>query len=136
MAVVNFLLLALASLPVPALAAGLESLPGLSGANLPLLWGLPFAGLLLSIAIVPLVNARFWHAHFGKVAAAWSVALILPFALMFGAEVTIQHVVHAIVAEYLPFVVILFALYMALGLLGLGAAATKEGWKEIQKGLR
>jgi Na+/H+ antiporter NhaD/arsenite permease-like protein len=48
-----------------------ESLPGLSGAELPLLWGLPFVGLLLSIAIAPLVNARFWHAHFGKVAAAW-----------------------------------------------------------------
>ena len=115
MAVVNFLLLALASLPVPALAAGLESLPGLSGANLALLWGLPFAGLLLSIAIVPLVNARFWHAHFGKVAAAWSVVLILPFAVMFGAEVTIHHLVHAIVAEYLPFVVILFALYTIAG---------------------
>ena len=37
-------------------------------------WGVPFAGLLLSIALVPLASHRFWHDHFGKVAAAWVVA--------------------------------------------------------------
>ncbi|MEO8751742.1 MAG: sodium:proton antiporter [Casimicrobiaceae bacterium] len=87
----------------------------MSGADLPLLWGLPFAGLLLSIAIVPLVNARFWHAHFGKVAAAWSVALIVPFALTFGPALTVNRLAHAVFEEYLPFVVILFALYTIAG---------------------
>ena len=107
--------LALAALPVPAFAAGLESLPGQSGANLSVFWALPFAGLLLSIAILPLVNAHFWHAHFGKIVAAWSVALIAPFALIFGFGITLHHLVHAVVAEYLPFVVILFALYTIAG---------------------
>jgi len=114
-AATTLLSLALAALPTQVFAAGLESLPGLSGANLRLVWGLPFAGLLLSIAFVPLVDARFWHAHFGKIAAAWSVALIAPFALSFGADLTLHHLVHAIVAEYLPFVVILFALYTIAG---------------------
>ena len=97
------------------MAVGPESLPGLSGADLPLLWGLPFAGLLLSIAIAPLVNARFWHAHFGKVAAAWSLLLIVPFALAFGSTLTVHRVAHAVFEEYLPFVVILFALYTIAG---------------------
>ena len=101
--------------PVSAFGAGLDPLPGLSGASLSFVWALPFAGLLLSIAIAPLVSARFWHAHFGKVALFWSLALIAPFAVGFGSELTFHHVVHAIVAEYLPFVVILFALYTIAG---------------------
>ncbi len=107
--------LLLAALPLPALAVGVESAGGPNGADLPLLWALPFAGLLLSIAIVPLVNAHFWHAHFGKVVVAWSVALIVPFAVTFGAEFTTRRVVHVIVDEYVPFVVILFALYTIAG---------------------
>jgi len=106
---------AVAALPVTLLAAGLEPLGGLSGANLAPAWGLPFAGLLLSIAIVPLVDRGFWHAHFGKIAAAWSLALIVPFALIFGADVTLHHLAHAVIEEYLPFVVILFALYTIAG---------------------
>ena len=51
------------------------------GASLSLLWGLPFAGLLLSIAIVPLFAPRFWHSHYGKVAAAWAIALLVPFTM-------------------------------------------------------
>ena len=107
--------LALVALPLPAGAAGLEALPGLSGANLTLAWALPFAGLLLSIAIVPLVDANFWHRHFGKVALGWTVALIAPFAATFGADLTIHHVVHTILAEYVPFVIILVALYTIAG---------------------
>ena len=87
----------------------------MSGDSLSLVWALPFAGLLLSIAILPLVNAHFWHAHFGKVVTAWSAALIAPFALIFGSDLTIHHLVHAIVAEYVPFVIILFALYTIAG---------------------
>ena len=103
----------LAASPFSAFAAT----PGgvLSGAELPLLWALPFAGLLLSIAIVPLFAAHFWHAHFGKVAAAWAVALLVPFLLIFGADVTLHHVAHAMLEEYVPFVVILFALYTIAG---------------------
>jgi Na+/H+ antiporter NhaD/arsenite permease-like protein len=99
--------------PLPTLAAA----PGqaLSGADLPLIWALPFAGLLLSIAIVPLFAAHFWHAHFGKVAAAWAAALLVPFAVTFGGDRTIHHVAHAMLEEYVPFVVILFALYTISG---------------------
>ena len=35
------------------------------------LWGVPFAGLLLSIALAPLLAPSFWHHHYGKVAPAF-----------------------------------------------------------------
>jgi Na+/H+ antiporter NhaD/arsenite permease-like protein len=109
------LLVALTALSLPAFAVGTESAPGLRGEDLPLPWGLPFAGLLLSIAIVPLVAPRFWHAHFGKIAAAWSIALVLPLAWVFGAPLAAHHVAHAMLEDYLSFVVILFALYTVSG---------------------
>ena len=54
----------------------------LDGGTLSLLWGVPFAGILLSIALMPLLAPVFWHHHFGKVAAAWALAFLLPFALV------------------------------------------------------
>ena len=56
----------LAALSEPANAAGLD------GTKLTWPWALPFAGLLLSIAIAPLLAPKFWHAHYGKVALMWS----------------------------------------------------------------
>ena len=87
----------------------------LSAADISLWWGAPFAGLLLSIALVPLFAPRFWHAHYGKVALAWALVLLVPFAAMFGAPLTIHHVAHAILQEYVPFVAILFALFTIAG---------------------
>ena len=45
-------------------------LPGIAmaaefdGARLNLLWAIPFAGILLSIALMPLMVPSFWHHHF------------------------------------------------------------------------
>jgi len=87
----------------------------IDGAHLSLWWGLPFAGLLLSIAVTPLVAPRFWHAHYGKVAAAWSIALVLPFTVAFGPAVAAHEVVHALLVEYVPFIAVLFALFTIAG---------------------
>ena len=61
-------LLALITLSIasPVLAAGAGA-PHLDGGELGLLWVGPFAGILLSIAIFPLVAPDFWHHHFGKI---------------------------------------------------------------------
>jgi len=91
------------------------ALPEVRGAGLSLLWGAPFAGLLLSIALAPLVAAGFWHRHYGKVAAAWALALLVPFTLRFGAVETVHHLAHALLLEYLPFLVILFSLFTIAG---------------------
>jgi Na+/H+ antiporter NhaD/arsenite permease-like protein len=105
-----------AAIAAPVLAVSPDTaLPALHGAGLPLLWGVPFAGLLLSIALVPLVAADFWHRHYGKVAAAWVLAFLVPFALRFGATETIHQAAHALLLEYVPFVVILFSLFTITG---------------------
>lgn len=85
------------------------------GAQLSVLWGVPFAGILLSIALMPLLAPHFWHHHFGKVAAAWALAFLLPFAAVFGAGAAASNFVHALVAEYIPFIVLLTALFTVSG---------------------
>ncbi|MEM5449648.1 sodium:proton antiporter [Paraburkholderia guartelaensis] len=85
------------------------------GASLGAAWALPFAGMLLSIAFFPMFAATFWHHHFGKVSAAWALAFLLPFAATHGVGVTYPLFVHAVVDEYLPFIVLLGALYTIAG---------------------
>ena len=87
----------------------------LDGATLSLLWGLPFAGLLLSIALVPLFAPKLWHDHYGKVAAMWALGLLVPFVAAFGTAETLHNVAHAILLEYIPFLAMLFALFTIAG---------------------
>jgi Na+/H+ antiporter NhaD/arsenite permease-like protein len=103
--------LVLIALLLPGLAAAAD----FDGARLSVAWGVPFAGILLSIALMPLLTPSFWHHHFGKVAAAWSLAFLLPFALTFGAATAGASLVHALLAEYLPFVILLTALFAVAG---------------------
>lgn len=105
----SLLLGALAVWPGLAIAAELD------GGQLSLLWGVPFAGILLSIALLPLLAPMFWHHHFGKVAAAWALAFLLPFAVTFGPGVAAVSFVHALLAEYIPFIILLTALFTVAG---------------------
>ncbi len=94
---------------------GLGMAAELDGSQLSVLWGAPFAGILLSIALVPLLAPVFWHHHFGKVAAAWALAFLLPFALVFGPGIAAAGLVHALLAEYIPFIILLTALFTVAG---------------------
>ena len=86
-----------------------------NGSQLSAVWGIPFAGLLLSIALCPLLTPSFWHHHFGKVSAAWSLAFCVPFAVIFGPVIASNSLVHAMVAEYIPFIILLTALFTVAG---------------------
>ena len=94
---------------------GLATAAELDGSQLSVLWGVPFAGILLSIALMPLLAPMFWHHHFGKVAAAWALAFLLPFAVTFGPGVASVSFVHALLAEYIPFIILLTALFTVAG---------------------
>ena len=98
-----------------AMLPGLASAASLNGAELSVAWGIPFAGILLSIALMPLVAPGFWHHHFGKLAAAWALAFLVPFAIVFGPGMAVNSALHALVAEYLPFVILLTALFTVSG---------------------
>ena len=94
---------------------GLVFAADFDGGQLSVLWGVPFAGILLSIALMPLLMPGFWHHHFGKVAGAWALAFLLPFAAVFGPGLAAINLVHALLAEYLPFIILLTALYTVAG---------------------
>jgi Na+/H+ antiporter NhaD/arsenite permease-like protein len=88
---------------------------GLDGAALPWSLALPFAGILLSIALGPLLFPRFWHRHYGKIAAGWAVLTLLPLIWFAGGAATLAAFVHEMLAEYLSFIVLLFSLYVVGG---------------------
>jgi len=85
------------------------------GSALSPLWAVPFAGILLSIALMPLLAPNFWHHHYGKVAAGWALAFLLPFVAVHGLPVASAQFVHALLAEYVPFIILLTALFTVAG---------------------
>ena len=97
------------------LLPGLARAADLDGSQLSVWWGVPFAGVLLSIALMPLLAPAFWHHHFGKVSAAWALAFLVPFAIVAGPGLAGTSVVHALLAEYIPFIVLLTALFTVAG---------------------
>ncbi len=122
-----WLSLLLLLLPGAARAAAVD------GAALGAWWGLPFAGMLLSIAILPLAAPALWHRHFGKIAAGWSLAFLLPFAALHGPGHAGATLVHTLLAEYLPFIILLTALYTVAG--GIHVRGNLHGSPGLNTGL-
>src|SRR3546814_6812787 len=80
-----------------------------------LVWGIPFAGILLSIALFPLIAPAFWHHHYGKIAAVWGLAFLIPFALQSGLGDAAHVVLEVALHEYLPFTILLLSLFTIAG---------------------
>ncbi|HAK59444.1 MAG TPA: sodium:proton antiporter [Nitrospiraceae bacterium] len=79
------------------------------------LWStLPFVGMLLSIAFFPLVAPKFWHHHFGKVSLFWAVAIAVPLLILYRSA-ALHEFIHIMLADYLPFIILLGALYTVSG---------------------
>jgi Na+/H+ antiporter NhaD/arsenite permease-like protein len=96
----------------PGFAAEAHELPGVA---MGLVWVLPFAGLLLSIATGPLLYPHVWEHHHGKIAAAWAALVIVPMALSFDFGTALVAVLHTVLLEYLSFIILLFALFTISG---------------------
>ena len=80
-----------------------------------LVWILPFIGLLLSIALVPLINENFWHKNFGKISFFWALSFSIPFIVNQGLSISNHYFIHAIFLEYIPFIILLFSLFTISG---------------------
>ena len=104
-----------------------------TGVGLSLLWGIPFAGLLLSLALWPLFAADFWHHHYGKITLCWALVFLVPFTIAFGAGEAVYQVVHELLLEYLPFVILLFSLYTIAG--GIAVRGTLLGTPTLNTGM-
>ncbi len=79
------------------------------GLSLPLWSVVPFAGLLLSIALFPVFAPRFWLRHFGKVSLAFGLPVAGYFLLR--APVELAHTA----MEYGSFIVLLAGLFIVSG---------------------
>jgi Na+/H+ antiporter NhaD/arsenite permease-like protein len=106
---IRLLLLAFLAIPTPAHAASLD------GAAMGWPWALPFIAMLASIATGPLLFPKIWHHHYGKIALGWSALALGALAAFYGVPAAAAAFVHAMLAEYLSFIVLLFALYVVAG---------------------
>ena len=84
------------------------------GKILPLWSCIPFACMLLSIALCPLLMPDFWHHHFGKISALWAASLGIPFLIAFRGD-ALYEILHIILADYVPFIILLWSLYTVSG---------------------
>ena len=109
------LVVVLCGLTPGAASAAQAGAPHLDGAALALPWVVPFAGILLSIALFPLLLPHFWHNHFGKVSAFWALAFMIPFTVVFGWQLALYETLHVMLGEYIPFIILLLSLYTVAG---------------------
>ncbi len=118
---------------LPSLAEAAEHAPHIPGAELSIIWAVPFACMLLSIALGPLFFAHFWEHHFGKVAVFWGMAFLIPCAIVYGMNTALYEGLHSILLEYIPFIVLLFALFTVAG--GVRLTGTLVGTPAVNTGL-
>ena len=83
--------------------------------QLPIISVFPFIGILLSIAILPLVKPHFWEHNFGKISVFWSTLFFLPFWFLYGTEIAFSELFHVLLLEYIPFIILLLALFTISG---------------------
>jgi Na+/H+ antiporter NhaD/arsenite permease-like protein len=83
--------------------------------SIPLWLCIPFAGLLLCIAVFPLVKEAWWEKNRPYAVIFWSLLFIIPFAVMFGAGEALETVLECIINDYLTFIVLLFGLFCVAG---------------------
>ncbi len=107
-------LLALAVM-VGAPATALASAPGAAECPYPVWSVIPFVGMLLSIALGPLLNAHWWEHNIGKVSFFWAMLFALPAVALIGAGETLYELLHITIIDYIPFLVLLEALFIIVG---------------------
>ena len=105
------ILVTLASALAPAAAYASEG----HGTEFSLIWAVPFAGILLSIAIFPLLLPNFWHHHYGKVSLAWAALAMVPLAAVFGVHESAVLLNEAIVGDFIPFILFVGVLFVVAG---------------------
>ena len=80
-----------------------------------LLLCIPFAGLLLSIAVMPLIKGEWWESHQPLVVGFWILLMLVPFAFVYGPHKAAETVLECTVNDYLTFIVLLFGLFCVSG---------------------
>jgi Na+/H+ antiporter NhaD/arsenite permease-like protein len=98
--------------------SGVENFPVTS--TLGVLWVLPFVGLLLSVALLPILTPAHWPRRRAEGTLFWALAFLVPAAILRGPLATLQVLTATVRYEYLPFILLLGALYVVTGGLHIG----------------
>ena len=85
------------------------------GETLPLWSIVPFVGMLLSIALFPLIKPDWWEKNQLPVAIAWALIFLVPFTIAYGFDVTLEQLVETVAGDYIPFIVLLLGLFIVSG---------------------
>src|SRR5882672_4473949 len=72
---------------------------------------LPFALLLLSIALMPFINKDWWHHHYPKVAIGLGAITVAYYLLVLGGGSRMLHVAH----EYVSCIALIGSLFVVSG---------------------
>jgi Na+/H+ antiporter NhaD/arsenite permease-like protein len=105
----------LPALVVLCFAGSAHAAEGLDGTTMSFLWAIPFIGILLSIATGPLFYPHLWEHHYGKFALFWSLCVIVAVIVSAGVVAGVHTLLHIMLLEYVPFILLLFALYTIAG---------------------
>jgi Na+/H+ antiporter NhaD/arsenite permease-like protein len=115
------------------LSSGSANAADLNGAELTLPWALPFLGILLSIALLPMLAHHFWEHHQGKIATFWAALIIIPLFALHDSGTAIAALGHAMILEYIPFILLLLALFTVAG--GIVLRGNLHGSPAVNTGL-
>lgn len=92
-----------------------EGSGGGGASTVPVWLCIPFAGLLLCIAVLPLVKGEWWDAHKPHVVILWILAMVIPFTILYGAGETAETVLDCTINDYITFIILLFGLFCVSG---------------------
>ena len=98
-------------------------------AALPVWSIIPFVGMLLSIAIFPLVKPEWWEKNMLWVALAWSAVFVIPFAVAYGPGEALYRLLESVLLDYVPFIVLLLGLFAVAG--GIALKGTLVGTTKV-----
>ncbi|MDE0683081.1 MAG: sodium:proton antiporter [Candidatus Poribacteria bacterium] len=88
---------------------------GVDGAKLPIWSIIPFVGILLSIAIFPLVfDSHFLVHHGGKMSLVWASVFAIPYLIAFRGA-AFYDILHIYLLDYIPFILLLWGLFTVAG---------------------
>ena len=85
------------------------------GNSISILFCIPFLGMLLSIAVIPLVKPVWWEKNRKYAVILWSLLFLIPFAVKFGFGVMGEQLLDVVVGDYFTFIILLFGLFCVAG---------------------
>lgn len=81
------------------------------------LWVIPFVGMLLSIAVMPMIPkvSEWYERHQLLVALFWAALFMVPYAVIHGVYALGYELAEVVLLDYVPFIVLLLGLFVVTG---------------------